>query len=169
MYQSDTLSPSPGGDWGLLDYEIMFEGAFPFEQQNFQPGQEFFASYDPTKPMFTEVEAAIMICPKPSAVEGEEGSLTPRDFELYQNFPNPFNNQTIIKFNLRRPAEVTLTIYNILGQKVKTLMKGRLNAGAQTVSWDGKDDKGNDLSSGIYFYQLRAGKASQTKRLLLLK
>jgi flagellar hook assembly protein FlgD len=97
----------------------------------------------------TEVEFAVMICPKSTAVEGEEGSLTPKDFELNQNYPNPFNNQTVIKFNLRRPAEISLTIYNILGQKVRTLVEERLNAGSQTFSWDGKDDKGNDLSSGI--------------------
>jgi len=118
----------------------------------------------------TEVMAAIMVCPKPSAVEGEEeGALTPKDFELYQNYPNPFNNETMIKFNLRRPADVTLAIYNILGQKVRTLVEGRLKAGPQTLSWDGKNEEGNDLSSGIYFYQLRSGEVSQTKRLVLLK
>jgi len=125
----------------------------------------------------TEVEFAVMICPKPSnAVEGEEqGALTPKDFELYQNFPNPFNNETLIKFNLRKSAEVTLAIYNILGQKVRTLVKGRMDAGSQVVSWDGKDEKGNDLSSGIYFYQLKVrrihgtGEVTETKRLVFLK
>jgi len=119
----------------------------------------------------TEVEFAVMICPKPSnAVEGEEqGALTPKDFELYQNYPNPFNNETLIKFNLRKSAEVTLVVYNILGQKVRTLLKGRLDAGPQSVSWDGKDEKGNDLSSGIYFYQLKIGQITETKRLVLLK
>jgi flagellar hook assembly protein FlgD len=111
----------------------------------------------------------VMICPKPVAVEDEESSLTPKDFELHQNYPNPFNNETIIKFNLRKPAEVSLTIYNILGQKVRTLVEGRSNAGSQTLSWDGKDDKGNDLSSGIYFYRLKAGELTETKRLVLLK
>jgi len=119
----------------------------------------------------TEVIAAIMICPKPSnAVEGEEqGGLTPKDFELYQNYPNPFNNETLIQFNLRKSAEVTLVVYNILGQKVQTLVKGRIDAGPQSVGWDGKDEKGNELSSGIYFYQLKAGEVTETKRLVLLK
>jgi len=75
----------------------------------------------------------------------------------------------VIKFNLRKSAEVTLVIYNILGQKVQTLVKGRMDAGSQSVSWDGKDEKGNELSSGIYFYQLKAGEVKETKRLVLLK
>lgn len=118
----------------------------------------------------TEVEYAVMICPKPTAVEGEEeAALTPKDFELYQNFPNPFNAETLIKFDLRRPAEVSLAIYNVLGQKVKTFVKGRSQAGLQSIRWDGTDEKGNDLSTGIYFYQLKVGEVKETKRLVLLK
>jgi hypothetical protein len=118
----------------------------------------------------TEVMAAIMICPKPTAVEGEEeGALTPKDFELYQNYPNPFNNETVIKFNLRKSAEVSLVVYNVLGQKVRTLVKARMDAGSQSVTWDTKDEKGNELSSGIYFYQLKSGEVKETKRLVLLK
>ena len=118
----------------------------------------------------TEVEFAVMICPKTTGVEEEgETAITPQDFELYQSYPNPFNNQTIIKYNLLKSCQVTLTIYNILGQKVKTLVKGYQEAGPKTMNWDGKDDKGKDLASGIYFYQLKAGKLTQTKRMVLLK
>lgn len=173
IYLSSLESPTPGNPhWGLPDYLTSrgVEFAARFLGQNFQPGQEPFKGPDAVGPaVFTEVEYAVMICPKGTAVEGEEGSLTPKVFELDQNYPNPFNNETVIKFGLRRPASVTLTIYNILGQKVRTLVEGRLSAGPQVVSWDGKDDKGNDLSSGIYFYQLRAGEMSETKRLVLLK
>jgi hypothetical protein len=104
-----------------------------------------------------------------SAVEEEESGLTPRDFELYQNHPNPFNSETVIKFNLLKPSFVTVVVYNILGQKAKTLVNRHLGAGPASVSWDGKDEKGNDLASGIYFYQLKAGELTQTKRLLFLK
>jgi len=160
---------SPGSDkWDLADF--CFEG-YKYSNKNVPERFKAFTKEAPKHLEYyhTEVEAAIMICPRSTAVEGEEGSLTPKDFELHQNYPNPFNNETVIKFNLRRPTSVTLTIYNILGQKVRTLVEGRLNAGPQTVSWDGKDEKGNDLSSGIYFYQLRAGEMSETKRLVLLK
>ncbi len=165
-------SPSPGSNkWEIEDY-------YTIEREKYSGKNvpQRFKAYNkpaakPTEYVWhTEVEAAIMICPKTSAVEGEtEGALTPKDFELYQNYPNPFNNETIIKFNLRKSAEVTLVIYNILGQKIRTLKKGHFSAGPISVSWDGKDEKGNELSSGIYFYQLKAGEVTQTKRLVLLK
>ncbi len=119
----------------------------------------------------TEVEYAVMICPKSTAVEEEDqgSAITPKDFELYQSYPNPFNNQTLIKYNLLKPCRVTLTIYNILGQKMRTLVDGRQEAGTKTLNWDGKDQKGRDLASGIYFCQLSAGEVTQTKRMVLLK
>lgn len=101
--------------------------------------------------------------------EGEEGSITPKGFELCQSYPNPFNNETIIKYNLRKSCHVSLIVYNILGQKVKTLVKEDQEAGYKSVSWDGKDERGKDLASGIYFYQLKAGEFTQTKRMVLLK
>jgi flagellar hook assembly protein FlgD len=91
------------------------------------------------------------------------------DFQLYQSYPNPFNSETIIKYDLLKSCEVNLTIYNILGQKVKTLANERQEAGSKTIGWDGKDEKGKDLASGIYFYQLKAGEVTQTKRMVLLK
>jgi hypothetical protein len=104
-----------------------------------------------------------------TAVEEEETGITPKDFALYQSYPNPFNNQTIIKYDLVKPCQVTLTIYNILGQKVRTLVDEPKMAGDYEVVWDGKDEKGKDLASGIYFYQLKAGDVTQTKRMALLK
>lgn len=160
---------SPGSDkWDLADF--CFEG-YRYANTNVP---DRFKAYTKEAPKHlgyyhTEVEAAVMICPKLTGVEDEGGSLTPKDFELHQNYPNPFNNETVIKFNLQRPAEVTVAIYNILGQRVRTLVEGRLKAGGQSLGWDGKDEKGKDLSSGIYFYQLKAGEMSQTKRLVLLK
>jgi hypothetical protein len=163
-------SPSPGNpDWGI-DY-IVPRGKY----SGINVPKEFIsvtksAPKDDVAVYYTEVEYAVMICPKPTAVEEEEeGSITPKDFELYQSYPNPFNNQTIIKYDLLKSCQVSLTIYNILGQKVKTLVKERQAAGSKTVSWDGKDEKGKDLASGIYFYQLKAGEVTQTKRMVLLK
>jgi hypothetical protein len=164
-------NPSPGNPhWEIDDYVETIRGKY----SDANVPQRFLAYTKPAPKdklveWHTEVEAAIMVCPKPSAVEGEEDAFTPQDFELYQNYPNPFNNETIIKFSLAKPAQVSLTVYNILGQKVRTLVEGRLQAGSQTVKWDGKDGKGNDLSSGIYFYQLKRGELTQTKRLVLLK
>jgi hypothetical protein len=165
MYQVLLGSPSPGGLWGLPAYDSVYQ----FEGDNFQPGQPPPSPYDPTKPTFTEVEYAIMICPKPSAVEDEEGDFIPKEFELYQNHPNPFNTETQIKYQLKKANFVTLSIYNILGEKVRTLVKEKQAGGLKTIIWNGRDEKGNELASGIYFYELKAGEVTQTKRMVLLK
>ncbi len=172
MYQStlESPNPSPGNPNWEIDYQWQ-TGKFT----GLNCPEEFIPYSRPapegTKDLYvTEVEYAVMICPTTSGVEDEGGGgSTPRFFELDQNYPNPFNSQTIIKFNLQRPAEVTLTIFNVLGQRVRKLAEERMSAGAHSVAWDGKDEKGSDVSSGVYFYQIQAGEQSQTKRLVLLK
>lgn len=92
------------------------------------------------------------------------GETPARDFKLAQNYPNPFNPSTTINFNLPRPTEVTLEVFNNLGQKVTTLVNGRLNAGDHEVKFEG-----NNLSSGIYFYRLTTDNFSQKRKMVLLK
>jgi hypothetical protein len=94
---------------------------------------------------------------------------TPTEFALLQNYPNPFNPETTIKYNLAETANVQLRIYNIVGQVVKTLVGDRQAAGRYQVRWNGTDDRGVAVSSGIYFYQVSAGKFQDVKRLMLLK
>ena len=94
---------------------------------------------------------------------------TPTEFALIQNYPNPFNPETTIKYNLAEGAEVQLRIYNIVGQLVRTLVAEQQPAGRYQVRWAGRDDRGMVVSSGIYFYQIAAGKFSDVKRLMLLK
>jgi len=95
----------------------------------------------------------------------------PREFELEQNYPNPFNTETIINYQLSiiNPAPTTLKIYNILGEEVATLVNKRQRPGYYSVTWEGDDDNGKRLSSGIYLYQLRCGSYSATRKLLYLK
>jgi serine protease AprX len=109
----------------------------------------------------------------PTSVPEEPISI-PTDFTLYQNYPNPFNPNTTIKFEVRSlklevPAHTTLKIYNVLGQKVRTLVNEPKSVGSFEVIWDGKDDDGKDVASGIYFYQLTAEDHTFTKKMLLLK
>jgi hypothetical protein len=94
---------------------------------------------------------------------------TPTEFSLLQNFPNPFNPETTIKYNLAEGADVHLRIYNIVGQVIRTLVAERQSAGRYQVRWEGTDDRGMTVSSGIYFYQISAGKFQDVKRLMLLK
>lgn len=101
--------------------------------------------------------------------EIDEGESPPSDFVLFQNYPNPFNPTTNIEFLLPHSGQVKIEIYNISGQKVRTLVDQFLKAGHKLVDWDGKDDNGNDVSSGIYFYRLQAGDFSETKKMVLLR
>jgi hypothetical protein len=103
------------------------------------------------------------------ALGGLNVETTPTEFALLQNYPNPFNPETTIKYNLAETANVQLRIYNIVGQVVKTLVGDRQAAGRYQVRWNGTDDRGVAVSSGIYFYQVSAGKFQDVKRLMLLK
>jgi hypothetical protein len=88
---------------------------------------------------------------------------------LYQNYPNPFNPETNIEFLLRESGPVKIEIYNLLGQKVRILMDQYLEKGQRSVKWDGKDQAGKDLASGVYWYRIQAKEFSQTRKMLLLK
>ena len=177
IYTSTETSPSPGNPhWGLTDYLLTKDMAESFEGKNFHPSQlKYFSAERGGKgPLFIEVDYALMVCPMPSAVEDEEEPNVPKDFQLNQNYPNPFNPTTTIKFKVQSskfkvPLSTTLIIYNILGQKVKTLVNEPKSAGEYEVVWNGKDEKGNSLASGIYFYRLVIGEQTETKRMLLLK
>ena len=95
---------------------------------------------------------------------------TPTEFALLQNFPNPFNPETTIGYELAESADVTLQIYNVVGQVVRTLIASESQSiGRYQVRWDGMDDRGMPVSSGIYFYQLSAGKFQDVRKLMLLK
>jgi len=91
------------------------------------------------------------------------------DFKLERNFPNPFNPETVIKFNLPEASRVSLNVYNVLGQVVKTLVNEELSAGLHSVIWDGKNAQGSDVSSGVYFYRIKAGDFESTMRMTLLR
>ena len=108
----------------------------------------------------------------PALVAGVlELQSTPREFALHQNFPNPFNPDTTIKYDLAESADITLQIYNVLGQVVRTLVVSEAqNAGRYQIRWNGMDDRGVPVSSGVYFYRISAdGKFQNVRKLMLLK
>jgi len=94
---------------------------------------------------------------------------TPEDFSVSQNYPNPFNPQTEIKFSLPQNSKVKLEIFNVLRQKVKTLIDQDMPAGNHIVVWDGKNDCGEEVASGIYFYWIKAGSFTKSAKMSLLK
>jgi hypothetical protein len=90
-------------------------------------------------------------------------------FQLNQNYPNPFNPSTEITFNIAKPGKYELSIYNVLGQKIKTLAAKKFESGQKSVSWNGLNELGNQVSSGVYFYKLSYGDYTLTKKLVFLK
>ena len=99
----------------------------------------------------------------------EFSELTPTEYRLDQNFPNPFNSSTQISYNLSKATEVELIIYNVVGQKVKTLVNEFQTVGPKSIVWNGLDDHRTAVSSGLYLFQLRAGVFQKTKRMILLR
>ncbi|TVL98168.1 MAG: hypothetical protein CV087_21645 [Candidatus Brocadia sp. WS118] len=93
----------------------------------------------------------------------------PNTFELGQNYPNPFNGSTLITLTLPVSETVTLQIYNILGERMCTLHNGVLAAGEHRFSWDGRDEVGQAVNSGIFIYQVKADNFARAKKMILLK
>jgi len=96
--------------------------------------------------------------------KANDDNLLPEDFQLNQNYPNPFNPSTTISFSLPKGSDVTLRVYNVLGQQVETVYEGRLEAGVHQINYDA-----SRLSSGMYFYRINAGEYSDTRKMMLLK
>ncbi len=106
---------------------------------------------------------------RPEITDVDEILSVPYEFSLSQNYPNPFNPSTTINFTLPNTADVSLVVYNTLGQKVTTLLQDNMIAGKHSVIWNGRDNSGRLASSGVYFYRLVSGKTAHTKKMILLK
>ncbi|NOY61330.1 MAG: T9SS type A sorting domain-containing protein [Calditrichaeota bacterium] len=102
-----------------------------------------------------------------TGVAGREHSAKPRTIRLAQNFPNPFNPSTTIQFELPKASQVEITIFNTRGQKVRSLMSSFLSPGEHQVEWNGRDDAGNKVSSGVYFYTLKSGQVYKMMKMIL--
>jgi len=93
----------------------------------------------------------------------------PNQFALYQNHPNPFNPVTTLRYDLPEDALVNITIYDMMGRVVKTMVNSQQNAGFKSVRWNATNDKGAPVSAGLYLYTIQAGEFRQTKKMVLLK
>jgi hypothetical protein len=95
--------------------------------------------------------------------------VRPKEFAVVGNSPNPFNPSTTISFTLPLSARAELSVYSVTGQKVRTLLSGPMTAGTHSAVWDGKDDAGKTVSSGVYLSRLTAGKRTATGKMLMVK
>jgi hypothetical protein len=134
-------------------------------------GREFFAELivttnDPAL-LVTKVPVQLTMTPNPSLLLDEEKAL-PKVFALYQNYPNPFNPSTTIKYDIPKRVHVHMTVYNILGEQIMTLVDENQPAGVYTVPWNSQTKRGL-TASGIYFVAIHAGDFSKTMKMILIK
>ncbi|MFC1693156.1 FlgD immunoglobulin-like domain containing protein [Candidatus Latescibacterota bacterium] len=111
----------------------------------------------------------IAVAPKSAGPTAVEENTLPDGFMLSQNFPNPFNPETTISYRLPETSFVKIDVYSVIGQLVRTLVNEIKSAGNYTVTWDGKDNAGSQLRSGVYFYRIKAGDYKLTRKLMLIK
>lgn len=102
-------------------------------------------------------------------VEDEIGDVVTKKFTLGQNYPNPFNPATAIEYSLDNAGDVEIAVYNILGQKVKTLLKGYVPAGEYRIVWNGTDEEGISVASGVYLYKIKSKDQTETKKMVLMR
>ncbi len=131
------------------------------------------ASNSPCLPSNNSCEALIGAldqgCSVTSVEEINQGYEVPSSYCLYANYPNPFNPETRIEFELPKASHVELSIYNVLGQKITTIADDEYPAGRYRATWDGTDSNGNRVASGIYLYQLKVGDFVESRKMLLIK
>jgi len=161
------------GDYSLIDlpagdYKIDASGV-GFEDGYFGGTNEQNAS-SITVGNGQDFEGANMNLGEDNITSVSEDATIPEVFDLSQNYPNPFNPETQIKYQLSESSQVTLKIFNLLGQEVITLVNKEQPIGAYTVQWNGKDSFGRQAATSVYIFQMKAGdKFVMSKRMLLLK
>ncbi|UCC79635.1 MAG: S8 family serine peptidase [Candidatus Zixiibacteriota bacterium] len=130
-------------------------------------GQITVASNDSINP--TVIIPCTLTVSQIVGIDDEVRGNIPSSFALDQNYPNPFNSGTNISLALPAKSDVNLTIYDLLGREVRTLISGPLDAGYHTVTWNGDDKSGRSVASGIYFYRIEAGDFSMNRKMIMLK
>ena len=123
-------------------------------------------SVDYTDAFFNSMDNCFETC---VLVSNDKIDQLPTAFNLYNNYPNPFNPTTQIRYDLPEDARVSITIYDLMGRSIKSLVQSNQTAGYRSVRWDGTSDMGEPVSAGLYFYTIHAGEFRQTKKMVLLK
>ena len=123
-------------------------------------------SVDYTAAFFNSMDDCIEAC---FLASNDEINQLPHAFNLYNNYPNPFNPVTTLRYDLPEDALVNITIYNIMGRIVRTLINSQQNAGFKSIQWNATNDAGSPLSAGLYLYKIQADYLVQTRKMVLLK
>lgn len=165
---ADTTHLGIAGIWTdgpVVDSKIVFFG-FGFEAVN-KPGEDdgYFTRRKLMKLVLDYLDPSVGV----QEPEEVESPLLPKSYVLSQNYPNPFNPFTTIRYELSEETEVHLKIFNVRGQPIRLLVNEKQSPDTYRVSWDGKNDRGVPVSSGVYFYLLKAGGKTQARKMILLK
>jgi len=123
-------------------------------------------SVDYTNAFFNSMDDCIEAC---FLASNDEINQLPHAFNLYNNYPNPFNPVTTLRYDLPEDALVNITIYDIMGRIVRTLINSQQNAGFKSIQWNATNDAGSPLSAGLYLYKIQADNFVQTRKMVLLK
>ncbi len=164
-----TLDSNQEETLGMMNYvlapseELILSIGFRPQAEGVYPMNLIITSDDPDNPLLN-----IQLMGSATTVSNND-IVNPVITALIGNYPNPFNPNTNISFSLKSQEFVNLEIYNILGQRVKNLVSSTMNPGIHTVYWNGKDNSGRAVASGVYFYKMQAGKYSSTKKMILMK
>jgi hypothetical protein len=138
----------------------------------FETSSGFYRIYTPQKVGSNYgwvIGSSVQIMQTVNVVENEFNSYTPVKYLLSQNYPNPFNPSTSISYELPKSTHIILTIYNSLGQTVKTLVNIQQSAGKYTITWDGTNERGIPVAGGVYIYQIQAGEFKEARKMVLLR
>jgi len=165
---------SDGIHWTKDPGNPVFEMSEPWTNNIISPnvmrdGSEYhmwFSGFQPQFPFAGRIGYAISAI---TGINDDGGTALPKSPVLHQNYPNPFNPATTIAFNLSHASRITLHVYDMTGKKVRTLINGHYAAGHHTLLWNGTNDAGQAVSSGVYFYRLEAGNFRQTRKMLLVR
>jgi len=153
-----------------IKFDTVLVGGGTFELDTGRVVQNtLFTNTVPSDAPVNFVKAIITVTGPPTEVKDVNQGQRPESYSLSQNYPNPFNANTQISFALPKSGKTRLEIFNILGQKVNTLADEYMTAGYKIVNWDGRDERGMEVPSGIYFYRLRSENFLQTKKMLMIQ
>ncbi|MCB0276290.1 MAG: choice-of-anchor B family protein [Calditrichaeota bacterium] len=148
--------------------EVAGYDTYPAPGANFEGCWGAYPHFPSRKVLASDRSTGLYVFQFEEITTGVGGEIPlPETFSLDQNYPNPFNPSTRISFNLTRSERVSLAVFNIVGQKIRSLASGEMSAGRHEVSWDGRDGAGQTVESGMYFYQLQTASGRQMTRKML--
>ncbi|MDZ7346757.1 MAG: carboxypeptidase regulatory-like domain-containing protein, partial [candidate division KSB1 bacterium] len=154
------LSGLPFGNY------ILRAGRFGYKSI-FNNNAESFEDAKPITLGANRIQVNFILALKTEVVEEKES--TPQEFQLLGNYPNPFNPETVIVFKVPNRSQVLLSVYNLSGKKVATLMNRPLEAGRYEIKWDGRDETGKPVSSGVYIYSLQVDGLVKSGKMVLIR